>query len=230
MDAVAMSVAVYTLTRDRLDYTKHCFDLLKRCSGYPYDHYVLDNGSEDGTVGWLLENQDSYADLVFSKSNLGISAGSNRILDRIGPKYDLIIKMDNDCEVISENIIGQIVEVYQGRLPYDPQYVLSPRVEGIRNQPARLSYFSRAGRRIGHVGIVGGLFHVVPGSVYANYRYPENLPLAKGQDDHFCDWFNKQGGVIGYIEGLSVAHYETTEGQAARYPEYFKRKWKEELA
>ena len=58
--------------------------------------------------------------------------------------------------------------------------------------------------------------------------YPETLPKAWGQDDHFCNWTKSKGCKVGYIEGLIVNHFETTDGQARRFPEYFERKFKEE--
>jgi len=42
-----MKIAIYTLTGDRLEYTKYCFDLLQKKAGYSYDHYIADNGSTE---------------------------------------------------------------------------------------------------------------------------------------------------------------------------------------
>ena len=50
-------IAVYTLTRDRIEYTKECFAMLESKAGIEYDHYIVDNGSQDGTVEWLKENE-----------------------------------------------------------------------------------------------------------------------------------------------------------------------------
>ncbi len=221
-------VAVYTLTRDRLAYTQHCFATLASKAGVPYDHYVVDNGSEDGTVEWL-QNTYRPKKVIRFHYNAGISRASNVALTHVFmTRYDLIVKFDNDCEVVSDNILGQIVEIYEDGKVFAPQYILSPAVGGIANQPKRVRYTMLAGRRIGLTSIVGGLFHVVPLAVYRRYHYPENLPLARGQDDHFCHWARANGCEVGYIEGLQVNHYRTTDGQAQDYPEYFERKWREE--
>ena len=221
-----MKIAIYTLTRDRLEYTKHCFATLKAQSwGYPYDHFVFDNGSQDGTVDWLRHEYKPFF-LARDDYNKGISLASNILLSEIfHGNYDLIIKMDNDCEVISPNILQQLTEIFAEA---GNRFILSPRVEGINRQPKRIAHTLLGGRDIGITGIVGGLFHVVPVEVYRKYSYPEGLPLAKGQDDHFCHWANSNGIKTGYVEGLVVNHYETTNGQAQRFPEYFERKWKEE--
>ena len=224
-------VAVYTLTRDRLDYTRRSFDFLKEKAGYPYDHYVVDNGSLDGTKEWLRDHESEFAGVMYNSENQGISIASNQALDMIqngNEKYDLIIKMDNDCDVESDAILHQIVEMYQSLGEFSPKYILSPFVKGIINQPTRGRSTQIAGRNVGLTGIVGGLFHIVPNSVYAEYRFPVEMPKAKGQDDHFCKWFKDKGGELGYIEGLSVWHMDGTDKQAQVYPEYFKRKWEEE--
>ena len=127
--------------------------------------------------------------------------------------------------MISPNILQQLTEIFAEA---GNRFILSPRVEGINRQPKRVARTILGGRDIGITSIVGGLFHVVPAQVYRMYRYPEELPKAWGQDDHFCHWANSNGIKTGYVEGLVVNHYETTNGQAERYPEYFKRKQKEE--
>jgi glycosyltransferase involved in cell wall biosynthesis len=225
-----MKIALFTLTRDRLEYTQYCLHTLVEKAGHPYDHFVIDNGSVDGTVEWLSAHQSNFRAVHLLPKNIGISRGSNLALTEIfkTDDYDLVVKMDNDCEVVSENILGQMVEIYSDVKEFSSQYVLSPRAEGIVNQPHRGRFTQIGGRRIGLTAIIGGLFCVIPGWVAKKYRYPEDLPVAWGQDDAFCKWFKGQGGEVGYVEGLIVNHYETTNGQAERYPDYFKRKWDEE--
>ena len=226
-----MKIAVYSLTRDRLEYTKVCFESLHKNAGVSFDHFVLDNGSQDGTDKWLRGEYANQAKKIFYEfGNRGISKGSNILLDYLlsYSSYDLICKIDNDCLVKSENILGQIVEIYES-LNFHARYILSPNEHGIVKQPTRGRYTQLAGRKIGLTAIVGGLFHCVPVDIYKQYRYPDDYALAKGQDDHFCNWVKANGAEVGYIEDLVVEHYETTDGQAKRYPEYFERKYKEEL-
>jgi len=232
-----MKVAIYTLTRDRLEYTKHCFSVLREKAGYPFDHFVVDNGSEDGTAEWLAKNAKDFEAITRFSENKGISEGSNQALRMIafkeencGQKYDLIIKMDNDCEVVTQDILQKIVRIYETVIDFEniPKYILSPRVQGINNQPSRVRMDTILGHAIGLTAIVGGLFHVVPRGVYKQYTYPLNTPKARGQDDDFCAWARKEGHEVGYIEDLIVNHYETTNGQAQRFPKYFERKRQEE--
>lgn len=222
-----MKIAIYTLTRDRLEYTRHCLKTLEEKAGFPYDHFIVDNGSKDGTREWLVERM--YRHLTLLPENAGISKGSNMALEEILKyDYDVIIKMDNDCEIVTPNILTKVAALYDHLQHLNFNIVLSPYVNGINKQPNRSFFINQAGWKIGITGIIGGLFHIVPAKVYREYRYPEQLPKAWGQDDHFCEWLRQKDIMKGYIEELLINHYETTNGQSKRYPEYFQRKWTEE--
>lgn len=223
-----MKIAVFTLTRDRLFYTQHCFKVLREKAGYDFDHYIVDNGSTDGTQSWLLDNRKQWKGLKIYSTNRGLCAGNNTALDMIrksGIKYDLIIKFDNDCEIISDNILAEIVVLYEQTTR---SMLLSPRVTGINRQPNR-SYIERAFTRpIGVTNHIGGLFACCNADLYLQYTYPDNLPLASGDDSAFAYWVYQQTLIVGYIEDLVVNHFEGSQGQNLRYPQYFERKWKEE--
>jgi len=124
-----MRIAIYSLTRDRLQYTKDCFASLRENAGMPFDHYVFDNGSTDGTQEWLMSELDErrlFAVCRFG-TNQGISYGSNCCIDTMfnTPRaasfafrddedlsdYSIIIKVDNDCYVRTPNILPQICAV-----------------------------------------------------------------------------------------------------------------------
>jgi len=235
-------IAIYSLTRDRLDFTKVCFRSLQEKAGYPFDHYVIDNGSEDETMNWLFYE---YTDLVHSypdrtvtlfpqSHNLGISSGSNLALDAIAAvhervPYDLIGKMDNDCYVITSDILHHLVGCFESNGQWAAQMALSPHVTGIVNQPVRAREYGRNHLAIGETGMIGGLFHMLTSLVYLQFRYPTDLPYARGQDDALCAWLGLRGVSVGYVEPVIVEHYLTTQGQAEQYPDYFTRKCIEEV-
>jgi glycosyltransferase involved in cell wall biosynthesis len=223
-----MKIAVFTLTRDRLDFTKRSFKSLKKNAGYPYSHFIIDNGSEDGTQDWLRKQKDLTI-ISLNKENQGISKACNRALKTILKQdFDLIIKMDNDCEIVSSDILKELVNVYEAIPPFYCKFMLSPRVEGLNYQPQRIDRMEIAHHPVGITQIIGGIFQPIPTKCYKLYNYPENLPKAKGQDEDINTWFRQLGGQVGYIEDLIVEHMDSTEGQKIKYPEYFNRKAKEE--
>ncbi len=223
-----MRIAVYSLTRDRLEYTKRSFESLRKLAGCGYDHFVVDQGSIDETPEWL-KNEYRPHWLVLLPENVGIARGANMALDAIFSQgdWDLVVKMDNDCLVQSENLLKQIVEVFASVKPLQSRFMLSPRVEGIQKQPRRVRDIQLAGRRVGITGIIGGLFHVLPGDLYKQYRYDTSTPRGAYNDPKICSWFRGLGGETGYIEGLVVEHMDTTAGQVEKHPGYHERKQRE---
>ena len=225
-----MRIAVYTLTRDRLEYTMAAFASLREKAGVPFDHFVVDNGSEDGTPDWLTYN---YRPRWFKllPENIGIGKAANLALNAMQiDNYDLIIKFDNDCRVISCNVLGQLTAVYQEIRKLARDFALSPRVEGINRQPRRGRYLVCAGHSIGLTGHIGGLFLALPAKVYRLYRFPTDLPKARGYDSNLCVFAKQFGAQIGYVESLLVEHIDGTDAQARKYPAYFERKREEERA
>lgn len=226
-----MNIAVYSLTRERKAYVEISFASLKEKAGYPYKHWVFENGSQDGTHEWVILNCEPSRTFM-AATNQGISIASNicvkAILAMDNP--DLVIKMDSDCQVITPNILASFARIYED--PEAQRWVLAPRVQGIVNQPRRVRTHQLAGHEIGVTAIVGGIFHVVPTKIYREFMqdggYDEGLPLAALQDDQFCEWLRAHGYQKGYVEDLECAHIDGTAGQAAKYPEYFQRKWREE--
>lgn len=226
--AMSYKVAIFTLCRDRLYYSQHCFSLLREKAGYDFDHYIVDNGSQDDTVHWLDDNNHLFKQIFYSCTNMGLCAGNNCALSMIrhsGIKYDLICKFDNDAEVISDNIVAEMVALYK---QLKKPALLSPRVTGISKQPKRSYTVNDYSHPIGVTNHIGGLFAWCNADLYLKYTYPDNLPLARGDDSAFAYWVYQKKFIVGYVEDLVVNHFEGTEGQATRYPEYFERKWTEE--
>lgn len=213
-----MRVAVLSLTRDRLSYSRHCFGTLREFAGCDYDHYVLDNASEDGTVEWLAEQDDITS--VFLTENIGIARGLNLLTDELPHEYDVIVHFDNDCELTQPNTIRDVAS-----LVHETGAILSPRILGLQNPPATLRKVQHNGEIILETAQIGGICLTAPGWLFDEYRYPDTLPLWGMEDAHVCAWFREhRGGTVGYVERLEAWHYETTAGQRERFPAYFERK------
>ena len=223
-----MRVAVLTLTRDRLDYTTHCFGTLAANAGCDYDHFVLDQGSTDGTQEWLLDNE--ALDVTTLAENIGICRGLNLLLDEsINAKdYDVLVRFDNDCEVLQPDTLATVAG-----LALEHEAILAPRVLGLLNPPAVIGAVPMADHWIDITGILGGIFMAIPARLFSEYgfRYNEANPLYTG-DEAIVPWWQSQspGNFCGYVQGFAVNHYETTLGQRERFPEYESRKLAEMAA
>ncbi len=209
-----MNVAVLTLTRDRLDYTQHCFAKLHEFAGCEFDHFVVDQGSSDGTQDWLKAEQIPSYHL---HQNIGINRGMNMLLDSIADEpYDVIVKFDNDCELTQPNTLRDVCA-----LVLESACLLSPRILGLNNPPPAQGEFTIGGEVILDIPQIGGIFTAAPASVYNEFRFDESKLL--DDDVQLCWWWRWKGGRCGYVKRLEANHYETTKGQWGRYPDYFQR-------
>ena len=214
-----MKIAVLSLTRDRLEYTKHCFDSLYTNAGCEFDHYILDQGSHDGTRKAL----HAYPNVVLLKHNIGISRGMNVLLEVIdGQGYDVVVKFDNDCELNEPDTLATIA-----RLAYDGNALLSPRILGLQNPPPVTGRFTIGDETVLDIPQIGGIFLAAPAHVYDEFRFNPDNPTFGGDDVEICRWWRHGGGQCGYVERFTANHYETTKGQQERFPAYFERKFSE---
>ncbi len=214
---MTLAIAVLSLTRDRLDYTKHCFDTLHEHAGIPFDHYVLDQGSEDGTAEWL-HDYDPFG-LVLSPENVGINRGLNTLISHASEMddYDVIVKFDNDCELTQPNTIRDIAS-----LALEGGCILSPRILGLRNPPKPFRELQISGEIVQDVPQIGSIFMAIPAWTFDEFTYDGAKMIYDDVD--LCAWWRRRGGTCGYVKRLEAWHYETTDGQHERYPEYFERR------
>ncbi len=214
-----MRVAVLTLTRDRLEYTQHCFARLHEHAGCDFDHYVFDQGSTDGTASWLAEEEalGYFHEVNLSPHNLGIHKAMNYWLDRIDGRYDVVVKVDNDCELIRPGTLRAVAECHIA----DPDAMIGPLVRGLRSPMPRGLVRDIVGHRVAETPMIGGIMQPVP----AGYRYDESQPTWGMDDNRLCD----QASWCGQLVDFPVNHYETTDGQWKRYPGYFATKISEGL-
>lgn len=222
-----MRVAVLTLTRDRLPYTQHCFARLREFAGCDFDHYVLDQGSDDGSVRWLMSEarDERFAWLELESENVGIHCGMNELLTYVlaeGP-YDVVVKFDNDCELVEPDTLKRCCD-----LALVLNAIVSPEIHGLGSVKFPCDYGAVINGYIGSLGtrsMVGGIFMAVPATVFTSggFRFDESMPKWGGADAHLCSWFRARGGDVGYLVGLRANHFRTTVGQEAELPEYFAR-------
>jgi GT2 family glycosyltransferase len=216
-----MKVALFTLTKDRLEYTKQTFKSLKKKTHIPYDHFVLDQGSKDGTVDWLNSFTHKLGKIYVYplNMNIGINRGVNYIVDKIGDRYDIIVKIDNDVEIETDGWLEKMIKVLA------PKSVISPYVKGLIDNRGGVNRYSHIKElNIGLTPFIGGICMIGHRKAWnedsGGWEYPR--PKHAGGDKAFCQKLELAGYKFGYVENVIIKHIESTTGQHERYPDYFK--------
>lgn len=217
-------VAIFTLTKDRLKYTKKMYETMGKFAGYNFDWFVVDQGSKDGTKEWL---KNVPAKIQFLEKNVGISKGSNLALNAIGDNYDIIVKVDNDCFFLSNDWLKTIVEIYR----INRQIVCSPYVEGLKENPGGTPRSVPSGKNpyrnisdilLGHVNHLGGLCIAAPSKAYKDFRWQDKDFYSGIQDWIFSQFCRKiLQYTLFYIENIRVSHGPSTEQQHKDFKDYF---------
>ena len=218
-------VAIFSLTYDRLELTKKCFESLYKTASYPFDHFVVDNGSTDGTKQWFQKWDKTDPHFISNDTNRGISVASNQaleLIERIGG-YDIIVKVDNDAFFITPNWLKTMVKIWKS----NHRLALSPYPQGLVDHPGgaqRIGWGWIAGEYLGMTKHIGGIVHFVDADAYKKWRWDENSFLHGMQDLEFSQYLMQNGFQMGYMENYFVEHCEGTEGQLEKFPKYFERR------
>jgi hypothetical protein len=223
---VSLAIAVLSLTRDRLDYTKHCFASLRSSQAATSittsstRHLRTGRRTGSGTMtrpGWCSHRE-----------NIGVCRGLNTLLDLAFEidDYDVVVKFDNDCELTQP-------EHAQAMWPSSSRRVAASSRRGswvLRQPPQAMRQLDDRWRGDPRHPPDRRDLPRVSGWVFNEFRYNEANPLYGLDDVDLCRWFRQQGGTCGYVKRLEAWHYESTDGQHARYPDYFERKHAEMAA
>lgn len=243
-----LKIAVYTLTMDRLEYTKRMYAALDKTAGYPFDWYVIDQGSKDGTQDWLKGlTRDQHTLSTFKQGathshiaqareklcyrlyeqNMGLAKGWNNALQWIKEEggYDIVVKVDNDAEMMTEGWLAAMVDLFER----NRTMVLSPYVEGLDGSPGGTlrqratgdsPYLMINDRVLGIVPHLGGIVYAHPIELVRDWKFDE---IAAGNKDAMLSQYARQQGYsLFYMEEFRVWHIDGTRGQHAKYPGYFK--------
>lgn len=219
-----MQIAVLTLTRDRVEYTRHCFASLRENAGCAFDHFILDQASEDDTLDFLADYLHAYdgVEVVPYTKNIGIHYGHNTLLEMLEDAYDVVVTFDNDCEVTEPGTLAACA-----RIVSRGAWILSPTVQGLNFPPQPAPAEEVDGELVGRFHAIGGIFRAMPGWFADEFRFDDSMPYWGGDERAVGAAAEQRGLSMGYLLDWHVNHYETTRGQEARYPSYFSRKHQE---
>lgn len=237
-----LRVAVYTLTMNRLEYTKKMAAALFASAGYGFDWFVIDQGSTDGTQEWLKaqtrdgrrfpsSEEGAYCEgnirYRLYQENVGLAKGWNNIVDFVKAEgeYDIIVKVDNDAEMMTFGWLKTMVDIFER----NRKVILSPYVEGLAGSPGGVLRQRASGESpyilindtvLGLVPNLGGIVFATPIELWREWRFDE---LYEGNKDYILSQYAKRLGYsLFYMEEFRVWHIDGTEGQHAKFPDYFK--------
>lgn len=203
-----MKIAIFTLTKDRLELTKQMMASLDKNTHIPFDHYIIDQGSTDGTVEWLKTFTYKLGKLyVFPLvKNIGINSGDNFALDKIGMGVDVILKLDNDALIMTDSWLEKCLSVLK------PKLIVSPFILGLlenRGGVPRYAYDKK--NNLGYTPALGGICMI--GHTKAWFEdsggFPACMPADYHHDDmEFCAKLRENGYKFAYLESVIIRHID----------------------
>jgi len=207
-----MKIALFSLVKNRLAFTRITIESLARKTHLPVDHFIIDQGSTDGTVDWLKNFRRSGWNIFpyFLPRNIGINKGTNFALDKM-ENYDIIVKIDNDALIVTDDWLRKCLSVWNKKL------VLSPYVMGLldnRGGINRISYDPQ--RKIGFTPAVGGICMIGSNKAWTDdsggMDYPNPI-YVPDSDIKFCQRLALKGYQFGYKEDVFLKHMGITTKQ-----------------
>lgn len=233
-----LKVAVYTLTMNRLDYTKKMADSICRTAGYPFDWLVIDQGSTDGTLTWLqsihkdqkkadshIKNCMEFLLVEPNEKNVGLANGWNQAIELAKKgNYDIIVKVDNDAQMLTEGWLKAMVELFER----NRTLLLSPYVEGLEGSPGGVMRQRSSGDSpytiinqtvLGSVPNLGGIVFAHHIDLVKEWKF--NATYEGNKDFLLSKYARSKGYNLFYMEEFRVWHIDGTEGQHKKYPDYF---------
>ncbi len=99
---VPQKINLAILTHNALEHTQRCVESLLKKTHRPFNLFILDNASTDGTPAWLANLNDPRVRVELSDQNHGVPGGRNRLLRRIlesVPEDGTVAFLDNDVTV-----------------------------------------------------------------------------------------------------------------------------------
>lgn len=202
-----MKTCAITITYNRLDLTKRTVESFYKKTGVDY-HLFIDNGSTDGTVEWLKESRFDYIPL---DRNYGIASAFIGAFRALEEKYDYILKLDNDVETVSEDLVGRIVWFY-GRAT--AKFVASP-VDLLidpRFQPRELRKWDVSGMKVSVTTHTGGAFQLIPHVICK--KLCDDFRHFKMGDQAIGGFYQRNGWSPCYLLDLEMKHIGLNQSTA----------------
>lgn len=222
------SVAFFTFSMGRWRYLEKAIDsALKARQDYlgTSRHLICLQGVE---APHFLKKYGDQIEIIQWDKNYGIAEGINRVSRKLSE--EIIIKFDDDCEVVSTNFLTHVNEISA----LFPELIFSPfpvgligNLGGVPSQDRQVIYSKKLDTyyTLRFVPHIGGFCRISPRSTLEwKLENDLNIPGASGNEDiQFSNLSKLKSIKMAYLENaIIVEHQESTLGQHARYgKEYF---------
>ena len=195
-----MSVAAITITFNRLDLTRRTMESFYSKTSVDY-HLFIDNGSTDGTLEYLK----NYDRIILDK-NYGITEAFCLAVSKLDG-YDYILKLDNDVETVTDNLVERMVHF----LDKHPSYAVSPIDLNIlpNFKPRTLRKLVIDDYRVELVSHTGGAFQLARSPMVKDLCKDKNH-FRKG-DYMIGHWYRRRGINPAYLMDLEMRHIGLNE-------------------
>ncbi len=244
-------VSIIILAWNQLDYTRECLESVKRNTRQRHEIIVVDNGSTDGTTGWLKEMalSDQRVRPLFNEKNQGFAAGCNRGM--AAARGEWMVLLNNDT-VVTEEWLDALLDCHRTTPHAGVVGPLSNNASGIQGLCPAPSYgagglsnfarqlrVSNLHRHVFSRRLVGFcmLFHRSLYELIGGFE--ERFGTGNFEDDDFC----LRAAVGGFRNVVAadvyIHHYGsvTFKGEGIDYSallgvngEIFRRKWSEPVS
>jgi GT2 family glycosyltransferase len=191
-----MKVAAVTITYNRLELTKQTVNSFHSKTSVDY-HLFIDNGSTDGTVEFL-----AGLDHILLEKNYGIAYAFRMAVGQL-KGYDYILKLDNDIETVTPDIINLMLGFYHLN---GEKFCCSP-VDLNLDRSFAPPVYSRgifSGYNVQFTTHTGGAFQLIPYSVCQSLC--TEFRHLKAGDYAIGKYFQRQGYKPTYLMDLEMRH------------------------
>ena len=226
-----MRVAVYCITRDRLDYTKKSLKLLRKMAGCDVDLFIADNGSRHPTTEWL-KGEKSVGNIKYLKlfqENKGQNIAANHLIDEIVKgDYKWVLRWDNDAIPRTRRFLKKLVRRSERFLYSNVICVTSPRITKLTHEPPPLGMGEELGFKYHDVEILGGICRLHPIALFQSwykgepaFRFSKFAPLGMGEASEMAGLCKRASINMLRMVDLEVEHMGGEDSQKEDEPAEF---------
>ena len=221
-------ICIISLTYNRPEYIKRSFDSLYLRAGHKFDHFVFDDCSDDDTTQVLYELQKKYNFNLFrNTTRLGLYKNFHTNVRKIQKQYDYYVKFDSDVEILSENLLVELIEVF------NHDSIISgatPHVEGVyglqrfEQKQSPIDFYNGHAIKL-DLPVRAGCCLIFSKQTFETFRQYSDSELKSMNDKWALDAMLYEhalkNGKFVTVEDLSVYHIDNSYGQRKRDMKYF---------